>query len=921
MTALFRILLRRLWNGRWVLAGRLAGLTAAVALAAAVPAYSSGAVQRVFEKEMDLSLSRRPYNTPLGAELVYAPLAGNASNASVMAADERVRRAVRGGLGLRHAPEVHRTSLWLSRWSWPAGSSRDDFEAGRNLSIGFMEGIQERATIIDGRWPVARTDGQMEAVIEEKMLSKIRFDGEAVWTVGGVGDPPQNYTVRIVGVFRRNADRAGLWAEHDRDLIDRLFVPEDVYFRVTAERGEVLDKFFWYLPVDYNSVRVEELPRLKESLGNLEDELRRSLGKAEFWSDPRAIFDRYEQIAASLRRLLVVPALPILALAAYYVLAATGRAVASQRGEIAVLRSRGATATQLLLLFAFEGMVMAAFATLLGAPLGTWLARAMGSAQGFLHFVIGRSVPAEMSVQVWVYAAVASLLVLPASLVPVAVALRDSVVVQRQRVSRRDAIPGWARHGFDLLLAGAAFYGWWTLKQGGGKAAGVAWDPLHLLVPALLIFAGALALMRLLPLLARALSYLSGNRAPVWVHMALVRISRAFEAQRPVAVLLVLTVGLGLFSASVARTLDQNLYHSFYRIYGTDAVVREEWQELGPASDGSELPPAEPPFGVHAGLPGVRAAARVFTDRVDLYVANNRVGDTTIQAIDTQEFSAVAWHGGPYLPYRLVEYLTLMAQATDACLVSDSIIGPARLKPGDRVRFQRHSVDVNCTIYAAVPIWPGITAQRFVVVNLDELQWHWGVRPYDVWLRMEPGAPLAPALEELRTMRIYPVRLTDARVDLQALNRSPALGGLYGFLTFGFLAGALVSALGYYYLIMAELRDRAVEVGTLRAIGMGLGQLAGGLALEQALVAGSAAAAGTGLGWVASRLFTPLLGQEGWWPQEIGSPLPLLVASSPDDHLRMYAIFLFLLVTGAVAGVWWLRLTRLHEALKLGEDA
>ena len=919
---MLQMLLRRLWHGRWVMAGRVMGLVVAVALAAAVPAYSAAAVQRVFQKEMDLALSRRPLSPPLGVEFVYRPMANNAPNQLVWEADAQIIREARSGVGLKTPHQLYRSAMWMSRWSWPEGADRDDAEAGRNMTLGFLEGLEQRSTLVDGRWPQERTDGVIEAVVEETMLSKIQFDGNTVWMVGGVGDPPQNYRVAIVGVFRKNLEKPGLWAEAARDYLDILFVPEAKFRSITAQRGEIVDKFFWYLPIDYTQVRVENLPAFNDRVDQIEDDFERRLGTFTLWSDPRTVTARYEEISVSLRRLLVVPALPILALAAYFVLAATARAVASARAEMAVFRSRGATGGQLTAIFLFEGMALALFATLVGVPLGTLLAKAMGSAQGFLHFVIGRSVQAEMQWQVWAYGFAASFLVLPATLIPVWMTLRDSVVVQRQRAGRRDYLPAWSRHGMDLLMAAAAFYGWWTLRNQGGKAEGIEWDPLHILVPALLVFAGALGLMRLLPLIIRLITFFFGKALPVWLYMPLTRLSRAFEAQRPVAVLLVLTVGLGLFSASVARTLDQNLLHSFYKIYGADVIMRAEWELQGNPDDPNAPPPKEPPFGVYPGLPGVQGAARVFTERLDLYTGgNDRIGDTMLQAIDTREFSSVAWTGGPYLPYRLVDYLTLLAQDPSACLASSSIMGGGRLQTGDTLRFERFGVPVTCTIYAEVPLWPGVSAQRFVIANIDHIQWQWGVRPYDVWLRMDPGARVAPVVDELRGMRIYTIKMQDTRVGLQTLNQSPALGGLYGFLTFGFLAGALVSAMGYYYLIMAELRDRSVEVGMLRALGMGVGQLAGGLALEQAIVAGSAALTGTGLGLLASKLFTPLLGQEGWWPKDVGSPLPLLVADSAGDRMRLYLVFTFLIVSGALAGAYWLRRTRMHEALKLGEDA
>src|SRR5690606_10171178 len=122
----------------------------------------------------------------------------------------------------------------------------------------------------------------------------------------------------------------------------------------------------------------------------------------------------------------------------------------------------------------------------------------------------------------------------------------------------------------------------------------------------------------------------------------------------PLLLLLILTVSLGLYTASAARTLDRNFVDEIMFTIGADLALKEQWSvpssgppggipggpggpagqggSGGPGGGASALPAQEriyePPFYIHTELPGVEAAARVLQIRATARAGGRHLGET-----------------------------------------------------------------------------------------------------------------------------------------------------------------------------------------------------------------------------------------------------------------------------------------------------
>ncbi|MFZ3069588.1 MAG: FtsX-like permease family protein, partial [Anaerolineaceae bacterium] len=113
-----------------------------------------------------------------------------------------------------------------------------------------------------------------------------------------------------------------------------------------------------------------------------------------------------------------------------------------------------------------------------------------------------------------------------------------------------------------------------------------------------------------------------------------------------------------------------------------------------------------------------------------------------------------------------------------------------------------------------------------------------------------------------------------------------------------------------------SFRERFIQLGVLRAIGLSVRQMRTGLAAELAFLVLSGALIGTGAGVLAVHLFVPYL------PVSIGAGVETLSNISQVAWGALgwvYLLFVLALLAGITALVVTLRRMSIFQAVKLGE--
>jgi putative ABC transport system permease protein len=933
----------------------LIALTAAVAIAVSVPVYAEASNLRLLKAEID----KQEQKTNRSAFALLFQYVGSWNGPlewdRVKPADEYIQ-----GAGLRRLQlPLHGLGRYVTTdllRLFPLTSTGADNQMLKDVKLGFLSGMDQQIQIVDGAAPKPSTDlnSPVEVMITRNLADQVGINvGDEFSVVGNAGSRVVSIPIRVVGLWSAVNANDPAWFYPPSSFQDIILLPEETF---TGPVAETLQKevglVIWFARMNGDNLTANQAMLLLNRVERTRARAAGAIPGLKLAQSPAEALTIFQQGVESLTRQLLVFSVPILGLVFYFVALVASLLINRQRGEIALLKTRGVRDLQILGVYVVEWTLLGALGLAIGAPLGLVFAQFMGSTSSFLQ-LSPDAAPLTLSLNEnsLVYGLVAVGLAMVAALVPATVATRRTLVDEQQQAARTVRPPLWQRFYLDILLLIPTIYGIYQLQRTGGLQLGAVQgsdpfsNPLLVLLPVLFCFALGLLAVRLIPLLFELLARLS--RMPSWVAplMAFQSLARQPNSYRGPLLLLILTLSLASFSASMAATLDGGMKASLTYQVGAPMQLIEtgestEQQQGGqPGQPGGQ--PGQPnqpdkkdiqeeprflfvPVSEHLNVPGVKAAARVAT-----------YDDTTIQlggasqksqliGIDRLDFPKVvaeykkSWGGNQSLG----ALMNLLARNSEGVIVSRDVLSKG-LSVGDTlsalVRIAGDQREIKFRIIAVVDLWPGYYPQdgSIVVANLDYIFDSMGGQyPYDVWIAREPDANVQDIVNGVRGLGITVVDSVDSATLIAEEQAKPSRQGLFGLLSVGFIASGALTLLGFLLATLIMARRRSVELGVLQALGISGVQVAVALVLEQLTLVLVGIGAGTGIGVLVSALVVPEM-QVGVGPHP---GVPSYVASIAWDHVTIiYAVFGVALGLTLLSLAWMLSRMKLFQAVKLGD--
>ncbi len=979
--AVLWITLQRMARNWRLLGALLTGLVFFLFLAAAVPIYTAAGLQRSFIQHWRQQDEFRP---PFAVIMAHR----NSRRKEPVTADQliRLQRYLDGELPGRVGHAAIATSFYGSFGSDFVLLNDEADPSGRatRAELSFMSNLAAHADISLGRWYEARDDDVVEVVADEKTLDDLELivGQRYVWAYQLLPDEEiadlrvESYQrqrfalvpIEVVGMFRPQTEPRVTTREWVYPpLPGRLFMPPEVFARMQAV-GLRTSTYDLQWVFDDRLVRVDQLGGLITDLTAAEERAARIAPGTKYWLAPLEFFGRFKTTLDQVALFLFSLAAPTIGMILVYVMLIAALAVERRVTEISVLHSRGAGRMQVLASFALEWLILAAVAALVGPYLGVVIGRLVANVQGFLEFSAAgdaavqaaaavpeqaaaataaadpaapvasgvRPLPVVVTEQSRRFALLATAVAVLAAVAPVIASSRFSVVTLRQVQARGLRRSFWHRYFLDLIVLGLAFYGYSALRWQQVRLATEATvdaDPILFLVPVAFFIGGGLVALRLYPLAMAGLGWLSNRFRGIVLQLTFRRLSRSSGQYVSLLVLLILTVAMGIYNGSAARTLLVNFEDRVRYLNGAELVIREAWEPpdeqqaagmagaVQPTSYDQPRPTAaaEPPFFKRLDIEGVEAAARVLVRRAEARNASLHAGSVTMMAIVPHEFAPVAWYRSDLFDPHFYDYLTQLSNHRQGALVSAELKRRGNLKPGDAITINYNNQRIDAYVVGVVPYWPSLNPEHrpFVIMNLDHVQDFIALEPYDSWYDITSAEAIPHIVQRLATIGVWEWQRLDTEQILRDLHREPYRRGFFGILTIGFLAAAAVAVLAFVVYTIYSTRQRLIQFGALRANGLSLLQTLGVVGLEQLLTVGIGLVIGIVGGNVATSLFLPFLRDRA---SEVQPVPPFLIVTNLDDLTRIVAIIGAAFVVGVVALALFLVRARLASALRLGEE-
>ncbi len=917
--AVVQLAIKRLWNHPGLTFLALLGIIFSVGLVNSASFFAKAVDQVILNQELtkfSQMTGRPPFSTSIYT-FASSRVPISLTDAEELATHIGDTLSSEVGLPLTHTGlEVHSGNMMLR-------SKGDDTYATEgqkyleSTDIVYIANVSDEMQILDGD-PLdgagASTD-VLDVWMHNTMAEKMGVNiGEEFYL--GINMLSTPLTIRVRGFWKAKDPKSDFWFENpDATLQNKLLVRRQDYINLVQPLIPGKTWYLsWHIILDEHEVLPDKTVEYIEGFQRGVIIINKFLPEARINTPPLDPLKSFVQRGNTLTILLLGFNLPAFGFLLYFLVLTSAIIAHWQVRETATMVSRGMRASSIVMLTVVEETILFLIGTPLGIVTGMALATLMGFTSSFLTFTSRDLLPITLRGITVPMTLVALGVTLLSRVIPTMQAARRSLIdVERER-ARPQRPPFWYRAYLDFILLLPTVYAYRQLLDRGTLALLVRnrpedlyQDPLLILVPALAILTFGLLTLRIFPFIMRAIDLIANLTPWATPHLALRQLGRESQAYINPLLLVIVSLALGVYTISMAASLDQWLVDRMYYRAGTDlafAVYPPCMLNDSCASESilsGEWIPLPAQFDA---LPGVQKSTRVgrYTMSSALPSKGNISGH--FLAVDRVDFAQVAWFRSDFADESLGGLMNQLAQWQNGILIPEKLFRDNHLQIGDDISVRvginyEFTVNSQFKVAGTYKYFPTVYSDDIVFIgNLDYLSFYVGmVVPHNIWMRTDPDVKGKDIVKAVEKLNVIGVNEDDARELIRTEQAKFERVGVFGTLSVGFIAAVVMAMLGLLIYTYASLQDRIRRFTILRAVGLQRRQISIQVIMEYLFLTSFGAIAGSLIGAGASHFFVPLFRVTG----EKNVPLPTLIPIIAQDKVaQLVIVFVGIIVLAEV---------------------
>lgn len=960
---MFGFVINKLKNRKWLNLCLLMGVALFIALFVCHPMFEKGAGNQILDRLfMDHATQQNEFPAQMSREGTYA-VADYPDSQSVL---DKL-----SGYEKKWTEYVDINKVSSQQFITLSGGRADTEFGGLNhyFTIGYLPGLSEYADVVKSQTDTAT----FECSISEKTMDHYGLvAGEKIYLQVPDGSGKKKISFVISQICREKDINNPYWAKTLSDMGDVIFVSQDVFDEMMQYYSEDNISYSDFLMLDYRQINTENASLYDGYMEQFKD-------ADKLYNDNiRDTLERFFTQQKTIKLMLWALELPCLVLLILFIRMISAQILSLEENDILVLRSRGATKLQVFILYIQQSGIIAFAGCVLGIVLGYIMCRAAASTDGFLRFTAKDIGTYKFVWQMLVYAVAAAVIMVLFITVPVWKKSKDAISEHsRGRISKKK--PLWEKCFIDVILLALSAYLLYNYnKQKSTLAISVlenrSIDPVMILDNSLFIFAAALLCVRLTGLIILLVDRLFKKRFSPAMYASFLQLKRTRYNQGFLAVFLIMTVAGGIFDANMARTMNSNMEKRIVYNVGCDAIYNEDFRlRIQKNKDGSvSWMYDEPDFGKYESLKNegiCDGVTRVLEDeRVDISAGSGSISDAYLMAINTKEFGETAKlqsdQNDDINDAHWFNYLNELAKEPDGVIISSNLAKALGLKVGDSLNYSRYvpeAVDEdqiyaseNAKVCAIVKGFPGyerytyetdaegnVTEQEkyLIVANYATVVEKFGMTPYSVWMNLSKGKTVddivgylggensensdstADNLTDTKSEKVQSEiyrNITSAQQLIDENKNSATVQITNGMLTLSFILSLIVCSVGFLLYWVMTLKQRELQFGIYRAMGMRMREVKAMLLNEQIFLSFLPLLAGAGIGIAATAMFVRLISII-YLPQKHNIGVNVYIY--PSDMLELTGVLFVAVAVCYVVISRLLKSMKIAQALRLGEDS
>ena len=933
---MFRIMLLKLWHKKWMNLCLLLGSMLLIATVVSFPIYQSAAYDRMLKDEFNHYISSEGQWPTMNQISIVSKK--DKKGDTIRRVEELMER-INGDLGVTKKETVYYYSM-TSLEVHSTMNRPDAKDVGVRLSA--LSDLPSHAKMLSGEMfsESGRTeDGSIEVVISQSGLVEMELlVGETI-VFNDVRDAEGNeIKLFIKGVFAPENKSDFYWQVNPDNMTNICLMNMDLFRSMfTGENAKKYNISCDYFPMfeyeDIKASQVEDLIKATDYL-DLESAYKSAVDTPVY----RTILESYQRKQGRIQATLLILQIPVLIMLAAFLFMISGQMYEMERNEISVIKSRGSSRVQIFRLYLYQSFFLTLVGGIFGVPLGALFSKVLGSARNFLEFDLSQSLEVSLTPETMVYAAGAMFATLLIMTLPAIGHSRVTIVKLKQQKALKKK-SWWEKIFLDVILLGVAGYGYYSFSKTTEKLAesvlmGEALDPLLYISSSLFIVGLGLLFLRFQPRIVQ-LIYLVGKKhwKPASYASFMENIKNG-RKQQFIMLFLIMTISLGMYHATVARTIMQNAKKNTDYLAAADVILQESWTLIPPSGTNATPFYIEPDTTKFATMDWCKSYTKVFYDnRSYISTGKNARQDVTIMGVHTKEFGENTWVDQDLNKKHYYEMLNELAVVPEGILLSSNFQDKMGYAVGDSVTYCNNlGISTTGKIVGFFSYWPGYaattmalnpdgtisTTENFLVVaNYDMLRQSWGLTPYEIWASVKEDKSSSDVIQWIEDNDVRVKKYTNRSSKIQNTVEDPLLQGTNGVLTMGFIVTLILCVVGYLIYWIMSIRSREMIFGVLRACGMHQGELIHMLMNEQIFSGVFSILAGIGIGKLASKMFVPML-QSAYAAADQVLPMQLII--NQKDMMQLYVVIAGAMILCLVILIVLLFKMNVTKALKLGEE-
>ncbi len=948
---MFSYVINKIRNKKWMSLSLIIGNVLLIGLVVGIIVYSNAVLDRMLVKDLNISMEETGvYPLQAYVEIRMDRTRSDKSVAGKVKELEELTESLPSRMDLDTKELISNYYIRTNYLFSPTEEESSEYV----LDLSFLSDLQGHSKMLSGNmYKDELVDGAIEVVVSSKaMLDNDLMVGDVLYLADVLEENGNPYKIKISGVFQNSEENDAYWVRSPDSYSQQFFMDEALFKTLFVDYDDPQYQWNskWHVLIDYSDAKAENASLILEGLDHFKTRVREidTYYHLEYFSE---IMEEFVLKQSKLTNILFLLEVPIFILLMIFIFMVNNQMMQSERGDIAMLKSRGASNIDIIQIYLMQGVIFSFIGLLLGIPLGMVLCRVLGSANAFLEFVSRTSIPMELTNEAIIASILCALVSLAITLILSFYHTKETIVSYKRKSnksSKRSTIVGLIAGAVLLLVSAYSLYNFQNQAEllGQNAEAGKPMDPMLFLGSIIFIIGAALMVQAILPVIVNLIFVIGRKFWKPSAYASLQQIIKGASNQGFIILFIILTMALGIFDATLARTINGNEEDRITYTIGAELVLQEKWdsnkaaidayitslREMGQTADINSLDVfyVEPDFNRYMNLDGVEMASKVLVnDQIDIAVDKGKVSGT-LMGINSKEFGQVAYLKGDLTDQHWYNYLNLLAESENAIIVSSNFRDTYGYEVGDTLNYNDRDGSARGVIQGFVDYWPsfqpvvketdsdGVVRElenSLIVGNLSAIQSAWGITPYQVWIKVKDSTSFIYDFAEENKIQFEVFK--DLPSEIIKKNNDPFYQGTNGVLTLGFIIILTICAIGFLIFWILSIISRELQFGVFRAMGMTITEIIGMLLREQFFLSIIPIACGFFIGNQVSKLFVPLI-QIAYSSSEQVLPLEIIKQASDQFQILMI-VGAMVIICMAIIGKLISNL-KVTQALKLGEE-